>query len=249
MRWKSSSTRTLRAPSAGLSAACCTISRAAAASMRPWAVVGSMTWRSGWVSARARRAWRSASSPVAAVGEQQRGEGPGGGPLAGAGRADEQVGVDRVGGGRRELGDGVVLADHVGPHVELPPSSPPHHRASTVVRRGRGSGCDTISQIAAATSSGVWVPSTTAKRSGSAMACWRKPSWTRRWKSRRRPPRAGRGRRRSRSSETDSGTSSRTTRSGQQVLGGPRRRGWRPPAGRAGGRSPGRRPTTGCSGR
>ena len=64
MRWKSSSTSTLRAPSAGLSAACCTISRAVGASMRPWAVVGSTTRRSGCVSARARRTWRSASSPV-----------------------------------------------------------------------------------------------------------------------------------------------------------------------------------------
>ena len=63
MRWKSSSTSTLRSPSAGDRAACFTIALAVGASMRPWAVVASTMWRSGCVSASARRWWRSASSP------------------------------------------------------------------------------------------------------------------------------------------------------------------------------------------
>ena len=77
---------------------------------------------------------------------------PGGGPLAGAGRPDEEVGVHRVGGGRRELGDGVVLADHVGPHVDAeghahrriiaPPPSQTRsgNRMATIVPDGRGHG-------------------------------------------------------------------------------------------------------------
>ena len=77
-------------------AACLTIALAVAASMRPWAVVASTMWRSGWVSASASRTWRSASSPVGVRREQQRGERPGGRPLARPRRPDEQVRVHRV---------------------------------------------------------------------------------------------------------------------------------------------------------
>src|SRR4051794_20041298 len=62
MRWKSSRTRTLRSPSLGDRTALCTISRAVSTLMRPWAVDGSMTWRSGWVSASASFTCRSASA-------------------------------------------------------------------------------------------------------------------------------------------------------------------------------------------
>ena len=80
--------------------------------------------------------------------------------------------MHRVGGGRRELRDGVVLADDVGPHVDAEGRG--RHRRIIAPRRSDEVGeadATRSSQIAAATSSGVWVPSSTAQRSGSAMAC------------------------------------------------------------------------------
>ncbi len=60
-RWNSSRTRTLRAPSMGERLARSTMSRACSAVIH--GPVRSVTTRSGWVSARARRRWRSASAP------------------------------------------------------------------------------------------------------------------------------------------------------------------------------------------
>ena len=186
MRWKSSSTSTLRLPSAGERAACLTTCRAVGASMRPWAVVASTTWRSGCVSASARRRWRSASSPSEPADSRSAGEGPRRGALARAAGPDEQVGVDGVDGRGGELGDGVVLADDVRPHVD-----PGHRGHGRIIAQPARAGSGEIGE-ADGRRSPRWprrrrprvpVPSTIAHRSGSAIACTRNPSWTRAWKA------------------------------------------------------------------
>ena len=254
MRWKSSSTSTLRLPSAGDRAACLTT---ASAVPRVDATLGRGRLHDVQVGVGLGQREADVALGVLALGagrEQQGRERPRGGSLAGAARAHEQVGVDRVDRRGRELGDGVVLPDDVRPHIDpghgrhaasMPAAGAPLRRR---LRPGRGSGWRRSPRSAAATSSSGAVPSTTAHRSGSAIACTRNPSCTRAWKASpgRLDPVLGPG-------QPALGVAGRHLEQDDEVgpepVGGPAGELLDLGGARAAGRSPGRRSTTLRSGR
>ena len=90
--------------------------------------------------------------------QDRRREGPRRGPLADAGRPDEQVGVTRLLGRGLEPGHGSLLADDAGPQPSIAGLRAGHSRGSTAAR------------TAAATSSSSRLPSITIHRFGSGSA-------------------------------------------------------------------------------